>query len=103
MADPQLLDCALPATLQGFSSLLFLAAAQKLLKRKHRRKRRAWVRNWLANRKQRGAYSQLISELTVDDAHGYRRYLRMDVTPFEVSLSCSMLAGNSFHAQSCVY
>ena len=90
MADPQLLDSALAGSLLGFSSVLLLAAAKKVLKRKNRKKRRTWVRSWLANREQRGAYSQLISELKVDDANAYRRYLRMDVTTFEVSLNCGI-------------
>ena len=51
---------------------------------KSRRKRKLWVRKWIARRESRGAYNAIMQELRLEDAEGYRRYLRMNTDSFEV-------------------
>ena len=38
--------------------------------------------SWIKRREKRGAYHQLIRELTVEDAHAFARYFRMDKEKF---------------------
>jgi hypothetical protein len=41
------------------------------------------VKNWLAERENKGAYNNIIQELRLDDQENYRRYLRMNTETFE--------------------
>ena len=41
-----------------------------------------WTMSWIKRREKRGAYHQLIRELTVEDAHAFARYFRMDKEKF---------------------
>ena len=50
MADSQQVNIAYSAALLGFSSVILLAEAQKVLKRKKRKKRKTWMHNWLDRR-----------------------------------------------------
>ena len=56
-------------------------------RRRRRRDRKVWVREWIKNRPQLGAYHQLLQELKVTDTQGYRNFLRMDPTTFELLLT----------------
>ena len=51
---------------------------------KKRRNRKVWVRKWIAQRDSMGAYGALLQELRLEDAEGYRKYLRMNTECFEV-------------------
>ena len=44
-----------------------------------------WVKPWLKRRDEKGAYNNILSEIRLDDAESYRRYLRMNTETFEVS------------------
>ena len=46
------------------------------------RERVIWTRSWISRREERGAYHQLIRELTVEDAPAFARYFRMDKEKF---------------------
>ena len=37
-------------------------------------KRKCWVKNWVRGRDQQGAYTQLISELQLEDAQQFRNF-----------------------------
>ena len=56
-------------------------------RRRRRRNRSVWVREWIKNRPQLGAYDQLVQELKVSDTQGFRNFLRMDPTTFQLLLS----------------
>ena len=47
------------------------------------RSRTVWVRGWVKNRQQHGAYHQLVRELELGDSASYRNFLRMDVSTFK--------------------
>ena len=59
----------------------------KLARKKRRRNRIIWVRDWIKNRPARGAYHQLLKELQLGDEISYRHFLRMDVASFNSLLS----------------
>jgi len=40
-------------------------------------KRKCWVKNWVRRRDRQGAYTQLISELQLEDAQQFRNFARM--------------------------
>ena len=40
-------------------------------------KRKCWVKNWVRRRDLQGAYTQLISELQLEDAQQFRNFRRM--------------------------
>ena len=55
------------------------------LKRKRQRKRRSyWVKEWLNRRNSLSAYQTILSELRLNDAENFRRYLRMNTEVYEV-------------------
>ena len=49
--------------------------------------RQTWVKPWIANRLEFGAYHALVSELRTRDEVSYRNFLRMDLASFEELLS----------------
>ena len=56
-------------------------------RQRRRRNRSVWVREWIKNRPQLGAYHELVQELKLSDIQGYRNFLRMDPATFELLLS----------------
>ena len=56
-------------------------------RRKKRRNRKVWVRDWIRDRPKQGAYHQLLQELRLSDARSYRNFLRMDQATFDELLS----------------
>ena len=52
-------------------------------RRRRRRNRTIWVREWVKNRKDQGAYHQLLQELRLTDTSSYRNFLRMDDPTFD--------------------
>ena len=51
--------------------------------RRIRRNRRVWVREWVRNRPQFGAYHQLVQELRLAKCETYRHFLCMDMDTFD--------------------
>ena len=45
------------------------------------------TRKWIRRRKERGYFTNIIQELIVEDRHGFREMLRMNVGDFEFILS----------------
>lgn len=66
------------------TALMLLAAA---LKSKPKRIRTVWVKDWLLKRQEYGAYNAIMNELRLTDKDYYRRYIRMDVSVFEVRVT----------------
>ncbi|KAF8789730.1 hypothetical protein HNY73_007649 [Argiope bruennichi] len=58
-----------------------------VLKEKEKPKRKLWSRKWLLRRRQKGCYENLMRELALEDAEGYRRWQRMNTASFEYLLS----------------
>eukprot|EP00795_Rhopilema_esculentum_P013624 gene13624-4522_t len=58
------------------SVLLILLHKRKL--RRKQRKKRLWVKQWIARRKNLGAYHSLLRELALEDVFSYKNCLRMD-------------------------
>lgn len=58
-----------------------------LLCDKKRRQRKFWVRNWLLRRNALGAYSQLVSELKIEDPIQLRNFARMSSTDIEILIN----------------
>ena len=54
-----------------------------LLKEK-RKRRSCWVKEWLNRRNSLSAYQTILSDLQLNDAEYFRRYLRMDTEVYEV-------------------
>ena len=55
------------------------------LKRKRQRKRRScWIKEWLNRRNSLSAYQTILSELRLNDAEYFRRYLRMNTEVYKV-------------------
>jgi hypothetical protein len=65
------------------------AVIVSIICRRRKRKRKVkevWEREWLRRRTERGVYRQLLEELRLEDEENYRRYLRMDTETFQVRL-----------------
>ena len=45
--------------------------------------KRAWSRTWLSERKNKGLYSQLLSDLAAHDTPGFQNFMRMDFEHFK--------------------
>ena len=55
------------------------------LKRKRQRKRRScWVKEWLNRRNSLSAYQTILSELRLNDRECFRQYLRMNTEVYEL-------------------
>ena len=52
-------------------------------RRRRRKERCVWVRDWIRQRRERGAYHQLLQELRLTDAMSYRNFLRMNAATFD--------------------
>jgi hypothetical protein len=52
-------------------------------------KRKCWIKNWVRRRDRQEAYTQLISELQLEDAQQFRNFTRM--SPVEVQSLVNML------------
>jgi hypothetical protein len=46
-------------------------------------KRKYWVKNWVRRRDRQGVYTQLISELQLEDAQQFRNFTRMSAMEFQ--------------------
>ena len=64
------------------SSYLYLLELDEQSKKP--RNRKTWVRSWLKNRLDSGAYHAILNELKLHDFESFRRYLRMNTDTFEV-------------------
>ena len=80
--------------LYGF--LLFLRAIKRLWSR---RKRRFWVKHWIAKRSL-GHYQGLMTDLVITDAFCYRNFIRMSSTQLETLLR---LVGPSLKKQDTTF
>ena len=56
-------------------------------KKRVRRKRKEWVKPWIAARDQKGTYQNLLNELRLQDKESYRHYLRMNTATFDELLA----------------
>ena len=56
-------------------------------RKKKRKVKEVWEREWLRRRTERGVFRQLLEELRLEDECNYRRYLRMDTETFQVRLN----------------
>ena len=70
-------------------SLIFLNNAfyfmNNFLKKKRQRKRRScWVKEWLSRRNSLSPYQTILSELRLNDRESFRRYLRMNTEVYEL-------------------
>ena len=52
-------------------------------KRRRRKNRGVWIRDWIGQRRDKGAYHQLLQELRLTDAMSYRNFLRLDAATFD--------------------
>ena len=52
-------------------------------RRRNRKERKIWVKQWILGRERQGAYHQLMNELRAMDVSSYRNFLRMDAATFE--------------------
>ena len=67
--------------------LLIIAAVVLLLSQEHvkeRRKRRQWMRPWIRKRDSKGAYYSIRNDLKLTDNEGFRKYLRINTSTFQV-------------------
>ena len=65
-------------------SVIALALLRKQSRKASRGKRRIWMKEWLKKRNAQGAYHQLMKELSTIDVSGYRNFVRMDSSTFEL-------------------
>ena len=50
----------------------------KMFKKRKRRKRTVWVKDWLLQRESKGAFNQIFEELRVGDPASFQNYVRMN-------------------------
>ncbi|KAL0868281.1 hypothetical protein ABMA27_007811 [Loxostege sticticalis] len=69
--------------------LLAMQCIQKLIssRQKKKRKRKIWVRDWISRRQDLGASAQLLTEMRVEHATGYKNFMRMLPHQFDCLLS----------------
>jgi hypothetical protein len=60
-----------------------------LINKRRKVKRKCWVRNWIRICDRQGAYTQLITELQLEDAQQFRNFMRMSAV--EVQSLVNML------------
>ena len=65
------------------STICILRLDSKKQTKEEEKKRSTWVRPWLARRKERGFYHQLLTEITVEDTPAFRESLHMTETQFQ--------------------
>src|SRR5215475_9436403 len=63
-----------------------LLLRKELEKRKKRKSRKVWVKNWVGRREKCGASSTLLKELKDEDPVAYRNILRLDGAQFDALL-----------------
>ena len=74
------------------------------LKRKRQRKRRScWVKEWLNRRNSLSAYQTILSELRLNDAEYFRRYLKMNTEVYEVKRSYYHYYYRRYYYYYCYY
>lgn len=79
---------ALTTELNKIIMLIGIQCVQKLLTRKKKRRNRTiWVRDWLSRRAMLGASSRLLVEMREEDINGYKNHLRMLPHKFDELLS----------------
>lgn len=69
-----------------FAAAVIILINCVVTKRKNRKKRRCWVKEWIAKRNKFGAFSQLLCELKLQDSDYYKNFLRMSDTDFNFLL-----------------
>lgn len=69
------------ATITLGSAIEMHRNVSKICKKRNRKK---WMRDWLLERESKGAYSNILQELRLQDQEHFRKYLRMNTTTFEV-------------------
>ena len=67
-----------------------LLLRKMLEKRKKRKHRKVWVKNWVGRREKCGASSTLLKELKDEDPVAYRNILRLDGSQFDALLQMFM-------------
>ena len=77
-------DVAFYASLSTLSAIILTAI---LKKRQCRRRKRVWVKPWIARRGDKGIHQNLIKELLSEDKKSYINYMRMDNNTFAYVLS----------------
>lgn len=55
-------------------------------RRKPKRRRLVWTRDWIQRREEHGAYHSLLRELRASDPVSYRNFIRMDEVSFSTLL-----------------
>ena len=50
---------------------------------RQKRKKREPTRQWIRRREERGAFHQLVKEITVEDEKGYRNFFRLSEDQFQ--------------------
>ncbi|CAF4947585.1 unnamed protein product [Pieris macdunnoughi] len=79
---------ALSIELNKIILLIGIQCVQKLLTRKKKRRNRTiWVRDWLSRREILGASNRLLVEMREEDLDGYKNHLRMLPHQFDELLS----------------
>jgi hypothetical protein len=79
---------ALSRELNRITILLAIQCVTNLLsKKKKKRNRTTWVRDWLSRREQLGASARLLLEMREEDIEGYKNHLRMLPHQFDELLS----------------
>lgn len=66
--------------------LAAVAAAKIIIKRRRKKDRSCWVKDWIMKRNQFGVFSHLLKELKSQDSDYYKNFLRMDSACFEILL-----------------
>ena len=71
--------------------LLTVVTCSSVLILKHRQKRKRsrtlWVKEWLKNREEKGAFNNILNELKMIDLPYYRRFIRMNPDTFKVLIT----------------
>lgn len=68
---------------QQANNVLVLSLLYLVRRKKKRKQKRFWVRNIFANRKNQGAFYNLLQEMRLGDSEKYYNYLRMSSETFK--------------------
>ncbi len=84
----QLANFLVQLQIQNAQDDLCLNQVAVAVRRRRRRNRVVWVRNWLQRPPLYGQYEKLMVELRDEDVAGFRNFMRMDPAMFQELLQC---------------
>jgi hypothetical protein len=61
--------------------------ARRIKKKKVKKCKRLWVKDWISHRNEKGAYGALMMELQLNDVASFKNFIRMRLEDFQLLVS----------------